>query len=140
MLKYLFEATFKDNGSSYKQTQADKSRLDPKKRSAFYDIVQVINQVKTFKLIKDSIFPNKDTYEVNLETGEFIINGKTLEVGWSSLEQNPPHVPIPPLELIYFRQVKQHVNIAKQERIGQEVRYFFGWKDSTGNIRTLGIE
>lgn len=69
MLKYLFTVTYKD-GTQFEQTQEDKSSVDPQ-RSAFFDVK--MDEVKEFKLTGD----NKE-YSVNLESGEFNVNGQLI--------------------------------------------------------------
>ncbi|HEY4359389.1 MAG TPA: hypothetical protein VGN17_00370 [Bryobacteraceae bacterium] len=99
MLKYLFEAHFKD-GSVIQQTQGDVSATDPTK-SAFYDVLQRQDDLKAFGLFSDE---SPNTYAVSLETGVFEINGIPFAV-------QDPSRPVPEdvqKRIVYFRRVTRH--------------------------------
>lgn len=129
MLKYLFKSEFSD-GTTFTQTQEDVSKIDPT-RSAFYDILESKSKIKKFTLSK--FFEH---YSVNLETGEFEINGVTFEVETGKpppiIDGHPPE-----LKLIYYRQHKQKMNVTVDTESGivtnatpgsDDITYFIGWE------------
>lgn len=67
MLKYLFTATYND-GSTYIQTQEDKSILEPEKRSSFFDVDHE-------RLVSFTLTGEGHTYSVNLHDGHFEVDG-----------------------------------------------------------------
>ena len=108
-LKYLFECEFLD-GSIYRQNPDDASIKFPpipdkeghlQGKSCMADIQEALDNfnIKRFTLIQDRVlFPK--TYSVNLETGEFNINGQSIEVEGNN--QLPLGIKLK-FKLIYFR-------------------------------------
>ena len=140
MLKYLFEATFKD-GTVYKQNKEDISITDPK-RSCFYDITQKLDQVAQFTLISQvNVIPQR--YTVDLITGLFHIRGKAIQVGEDIIGKK---------KLIFYRRHREHTTatyelksgkILSSEPSGSELMYFIGFESRLKGKkveRTIGIE
>lgn len=97
-LKYLFEAHLKD-GSIIRQTPEDISTAEPLTRSAFYDVVQRLDQVRVFGLYSD-----EHTYTVSLEDGHFEIDG----VPFSAQPVTSPIINAGgKFKLVYFRDHQQ---------------------------------
>lgn len=125
MLKYLFQATYKD-GSIYKQNKEDRS-LHHAHGSSYTDVKQ--DQLKSFFL-----FDNKNTFSVNLEDGHFEVNGVPFFMHANDALKN--------YRLIYFRNVQQHLTMQIKDRkeISREqtqgrIIYLLGWQtnDEKGN-------
>jgi hypothetical protein len=118
-LSYLFEAHFND-GSMIQQTPQDVSVVDPEK-SAYYDVMQRLGDVKVF-----GIYNDKNTYVVDLRDGHFEINGVPFSV---SSEEDLDLMPDQKFELVYFRRHK-HVTAVGGElpvELSHTVDYFLGW-------------
>jgi hypothetical protein len=116
MLKFLFECHFSD-GSSLKQTQEDVSAT-VKTKSAFYDVVQRLDDVVSFGLIGEG-----HTYAVDLIDGHFEIDGLPFNV-------QDPRTTLDPdakFRLVYFRKVQRHFN-QEFEQQGVEIDYHIGWQ------------
>jgi hypothetical protein len=107
-LKYLFKVEMKD-GEIYEQNKDDVSKRD-KTKSAFYDIKD--RPIKKFKLERWG-----EKHEVNLETGEFIINGIHLALHDEDIRD---------FRLIYYRRHKHNFQQGKQT--SHDVEYHFGWQ------------
>lgn len=91
-----FEAEY-INGDFYIQTQDDKSTHTEGKNS-FYDVLQRLDEVKRFHIIKD----DNTRHTVDLESGSFGING----VFFSIYEEGKQPV-IKKRKLIYFESKQQ---------------------------------
>ena len=65
-LKYLFRAVFSD-GSTIEQTQDDVSTTD-KTKSAWFDVLNRIGDVRTFLLVSDS-----STVSINITPGQKLV-------------------------------------------------------------------
>lgn len=128
MLKYLFKVEYTD-GTTFKQNKEDVSSVDNAK-SAFYDVLQSEKEIKTFTLTRFL-----ERYSVNLETGEFSINGTNLVV------EDGKTIPLienhSKLKLIFYRQHKQPMNIGYKIDTGKitsidagkdQITYFIGWE------------
>ena len=119
-LSYLFTCRFTD-GTTIQQTQDDVSSEDAT-RSAFFDVVQRLEDVQTF-VIKDS----EHTYMVDLRDGHFEIDGVPFEV---STEELPGEAMF---RLIYFHR-HQH-NVVQGQALtgdGAVIRYHVGWQTTIG--------
>lgn len=118
MLKYLFEAHFKD-GSLIQQAQDDQSIIEPTK-SRFYDVVQREDDLFAF-----GIFSNEThfTYAVDLRDGHFEVNNAPFY---------PAEVfklePDSKLRLIYFRQRRHHFHFGEDTPFSQETTFHIGWQ------------
>lgn len=131
-LKYLFTAEYED-GSAYAQPEDDISRLHKGDKdftpSSFRDIDQE-------KLVRFSLSDGVDTYEVDLRSGDFAVNGKELslhEQGFDPFAHK--------LRLIYFREVRKEFNANMEEVDVYVNKYVFGWQttDSTGKNHQLTV-
>jgi hypothetical protein len=122
-LKYLFTAVFND-GSYLDQNVADVSATDQTK-SCFYDVQERINDVVSFGLIDD----DENHACVNLDTGEFIINGSYFTL--SAL------LPDTKRELVYWRRhTHQFANGHEQ---AHDVEYIIGYK-ANGIDYTIAVQ
>ncbi len=126
-----FEADFKDN-TTYIQG-ADDVSIDTEGRNAFYDILQRMDDVVQFHLIKD----DNTRYTVDLRDGHFEING----IAFTSHDQfYVPGV----LKLIYFKEMHQNFHAGDSEPYEIKVnRYFIGWecnKNGKTTKATIAIE
>lgn len=134
-LKYLFTAEYED-GSTYVQPEDDISRLHKGTEdftpSSFRD-------VKQDELVAFSLSDGKDTYKVDLRTGDFSVNGKEISLH----EQNfDPYCN--DLKLIYFREVRKEFNSGTGEVAHYINKYFMGWqctdKDGKNHQLTIGVK
>lgn len=121
-LKYLFKVKFTD-GTTFKQTDQDVSKIDPK-RSAFYDVLHSEKPIKSFTLSK-----LLDYWTVDLETGEFSHNGIKFKLEWNVKPGKK--------ELIFQRQNEQDSvatfnkdtgKILSVEQGAHRIVYFLGYK------------
>ena len=139
-LNYRFVAIFAD-GHQIIQSPEDESKLDPEKRSAFYDVLEY---EKNFPLVRFVL--NEEGYGVlgrertqvfvDLTTGLFTVNGVEINIA----DQN--FIPTEPLRLIYFREthVQQTMNQQTGVRGGDTFyinRYFIGWQTTVNNQKEL---
>jgi hypothetical protein len=135
-LKYLFECHFND-GTRLLQTPEDVSSIDPT-RSAFYDVVQRLDDVDAFVLYEPgpNIVPNVNLI-VDLKTGLFSLNGVPF------LASNPSET-IPPdskFRLVYFRR-HTHITNGDGEQISHDTEYHLGWQttvDGKNYQQTIAI-
>jgi len=118
-LQYLFTAYFKD-GSTIKQTIEDVSTINPEK-SAFYDVLQRIEDLSHFVLHDHKTIPND--VSVCLVDGSFNVNGLALNVGDPRIQ--PPQDT--EYRLIYFRRHTHRFN-PQLEELDHEVEYVIGWQ------------
>jgi hypothetical protein len=127
-LAYLFEAQFSD-GSIITQTQDDSSTLKPG-GSAFTDVLE---KAKTSDPVAFGLFSDEHphTYAVNLETGEFEIDGVPFRVG----DEVPPEGA--KLRLIYFRNIKRSFRAIDFEPIEHKITFVFGWQTTTADGRNI---
>jgi len=136
-LKYLFEAQFTDN-TIYKQTLDDKSNLDPKKRSAYYDVQEEVKKGKTIRMF--SLKGDGNIISVDLGTGLFYINGLKVLLESEKLPQLPDK-----FTLIFYRQWTMSVNqdyrktkeglmkfVSQTPRGEKFCEYFIGWQCLVG--------
>src|SRR5258707_14004136 len=133
-LKYLFVVEYTD-GTTYHQTPEDKSKLDPDKRSEFYDVLQSGKTIKRFSLVEDTRLAllgmgNKIT--VDLTTGLFEVNGLPILFESEQLPTKPKR-----FELVFYRQWTRDQNVTydiktgnmvKREEAGVFCEYFIGWE------------
>lgn len=129
-LKYKFIALYSD-GSIFEQNDEDKSLKDAK-RSAFFDIDQ--EKLIAFALKNDN--PDKyEEYAVDLRTGEFLLNGISLnniifnkdEQEYDFRQNNQDNK----LRLIYFR--KNSISFSGFRIDGKETTYLLGWQTTDKN-------
>lgn len=118
-LKYLFKAELRD-GSVFEQPADDHSELEPERRTAFFDLLEIS---KENPIQKFSISNGEQTLLVDLLDGHFELNGVVI------LPQS--HViPIdnPTYKLIYHRTMQRHFNV-DYDQVGVEcVGTFVGWE------------
>jgi hypothetical protein len=126
ILKYLFFVEYTD-GTIYQQTPEDKSKIDPEKRSEFYDVLHSGKIIKRFSLIGDG---NKVT--VDLSTGLFYVNGLAVLLESDQLPTRPDL-----FDLIFYRQWTKDQNVTFSTKTGQILNrkpagsfceYFIGWR------------
>lgn len=132
-LKYLFTAIFED-GTVIKQTQDDVSVIDPKKRSAFYDVLEYEKKSKLVQFeIDNAHLAYYDTFEdvrIDLKTGLFLVNNLQIDI------TDQLFYPTEPLKLIYFRETRIETDVIKESGKADEIksqrfyinRYFVGWE------------
>jgi hypothetical protein len=133
ILKYLFEVEYED-GEIYKQTPADKSKIDPEKRSEFYDVMQEVEKGR--KIVKFSLVGEGNKVSVDLVTGMFIVNGLEVLLEGDKVPGMPKE-----FQLIFYRQTDEDLNITveiqgdgktpkiiKQEKGDTFTEYFIGWQ------------
>lgn len=128
-LRYLFKALLQD-GTIFEQTLEDKSKIDPEKRNAFYDLLQADaagNKIVTFGIFGVN---EKKALVVDLRDGHFELNGTILIHG----EVLPGPIP---LKLIYYRAVEQDLQVTYKVKTGEVLKevagdhrdqYFVGWE------------
>jgi len=125
-LKYLFVAEFID-GSVIEQTPEDRSKLDPEKRSEFYDVLQSGKELRSFSLVG-----NGQKVTVDLITGLFEVNGLPILLESDKLPTLPEK-----FTLIFYRQHTHDYNATydtktgeqiKREEAGHFIEYFIGWQ------------
>lgn len=124
ILKYLFQATYKD-GSVYLQNEEDKSITEPETRSCYFDVK--VDEVKSF-----FIFNNDHTYSVNLEDGHFEVDGMPFFM-------HTDHR-LTDYRLVYYRQHTHSFNQETSDELSHEVEYCIGWQanDSDGkNVQRI---
>lgn len=149
-LKYLFEVKYAD-GEVYRQTPEDKSKIDPEKRSEFYDVLQEVEKGRTirfFSLIEQG--GNNNIVTVDLGTGIFYVNSLPVILESVKLPTMPDK-----FELIFYRQWTQSVNQDYKKNkegilkfVGMTPQgeafceYFIGWKCKIANkeyIQKMGV-
>ena len=115
---YLFTCRLND-GTIIQQTQEDVSQEDTT-RSAFFDVVQRIEDVETFSIKK---YDAPHNYMVDLRDGHFEIDGIPFQV---SSEELPGEAKF---RLIYFHR-HQHRVVQGQVMSGNgaSIRYHIGWQ------------
>ncbi len=120
-MKYHFEVEFQD-GSTYKQTKEDVSKVDPK-RNCFYDVLNSGKDIKVFTLKR-----LLDTWSINLKTGVFKHNGNEFQLEWNIKPQKR--------ELYYMKNVERdfNANYNTEKKINSiesgavRIIYFLGYK------------
>lgn len=131
-LKYLFTAEYED-GTTYHQPEDDISRFHKGDKdftpSSFRDIDQD-------KLVKFSLLNAKDTFAVDLRTGNFSVNGVELSLHEQNFDPFAHK-----LRLIYFREVRKEFDVNMNEKEAYINKYVFGWQttDSTGKNHQLTV-
>jgi hypothetical protein len=113
MLAYLFTCCLKD-GTCIQQTQADVSASDST-RSAFYDVLQRIDEVETFRLTDGS-----HTYLVDLRDGHFEVDGVRFNAQSDELPGTAEY------RLIYFHRHCHQVVGGQMQ--GDLIEYYIGWQ------------
>jgi hypothetical protein len=132
-LAYLFECHFSD-GTMLQQTPEDTSKIAPpeEKKSAFYDVMQRIDDVIVFGLVNDD-----HTYVVDLRDGHFDINGRSFTI--HDKEDLPPDTKY---RLVYFRRRTEAVTLGYVEAQESSVKYHLGWQatvDGKNHQKTIAI-
>lgn len=124
-LKYKFVAEFTD-GSFFKQTSDDKSKLDDKK-NCYYDLLQTGKTIRRFSLVGEG-----NTITVDLETGIFYVNSLPVLLESERLPTLPDK-----FTLIWYTQVTQSTNVTYEKKDRSVVslvdqpeyrEYFCGWQ------------
>lgn len=127
-LKYLFRATFSDK-TTITQNEQDVSIID-KTKSQFYDVLHVEKDIILFDLYLDG----QKYVTLDLQSGEFNINGKPFNVG--------EEIPMPKntkRKLIYYRQHQHEFSAFGGEELSHKIKYFLGWEVNTGGKNTKRI-
>ena len=114
-LKYLFIAMMRD-GSLIEQTEEDRSIVDPLK-SAFYDVVQRIDEVDAFILLGQG-----HTYLVDLHDGHFELDNVPFSI---QPVEHPTIVPGGKFSLIYWR---DHQHALTESGATHQIQYRIGWR------------
>lgn len=129
-----FEADFSD-GTTYIQGIKDES-IDTEGKNAFFDILQRMDQVIRFHIIKDT----GDRYTVDLRDGHFEINGCPFDAHEQYFDTRGKT-----LQLIYFKEmrrddtvtgtVQEDLSIKQATTPGVPYvnRYFIGWQTNKPN-------
>ena len=118
-LKYLFTATFAD-GSVIEQDANDISKLDPKKRSMFYDVLAYSEKSPMVSFLLKG---NGHEYKVDLQDGHFEIDGISFLM----------HEDILPFyRVVFFRNHTHSFNVGqvKSEEISHDIVYRMGWQST----------
>jgi len=136
LLKYLFTAYYND-GTTFIQPLDDKSKIEPDKRSAFFDI----DHEKLIRFELKNILNPQEIYSVSLSNGEIEINNSNKII----LPQENKN--LSNFRLIYFRRKELLVNYTITTETGKVtneriVCYILGWQanDSFGNNIKKTIE
>lgn len=135
-LKYLFTVEYTD-GTTYQQTPADISKLEPERRSEFYDVVNSGKKIRTFTLKEQSLFRPK-WISVDLTTGEF-----TYSKNANPTFEGDEKPDFKDLELIFFRQHQHDVNTRDNKELDHRVTYFLGWQtniDGKNYKQIMGVK
>ena len=132
-LKYLFECHFND-GTMLHQTQEDVSKIAPpeENKSAFYDVMQRINDVIVFGIVDE-----KHTYVVDLRDGHFEIDGMAFTI--HDKEDLPPDAVF---RLIYFRRRVEQVTMGYVQAQSSSMKYHLGWQttvDGKNYQKTIAV-
>jgi len=126
--KYKLHILF-DDDSEWDANDEDVSETDPTK-SSFYDLMQIKKPILAAVINDDK----GHGLGINLQTGEFHLNGNTFQV-----DENP----LPPMQrdLIFFRQHQHDTSTKYEQDTGKiksvketdhRVKYFLGWKVNIG--------
>lgn len=125
-LKYLFRCYFRD-GSKVYQTLEDISSSDPKK-SAYFDVVQRLNEVETF-----TITDGRTSATVDLCDGSFTVNGAKFFTEYRGVPRGTS------LELVYFRRRTESFNAATRQPVRSTCEFHIGWK-SGDQVVTISLK
>lgn len=129
-LKYLWTAVF-DDGVEIKQPKNDHYSKHDKKAegnpSAFLDVIDKQEKAKLLVFYLENV-ETGDKIGVDLETGQFAINGIAFDAHEQNLDVTDKE-----LEIVYFREVRIDTEMAvmgwteagKKHYIN---RYFIGWQ------------
>ena len=132
-LKFLFKAELSD-GSIFEQNPEDKSAIDPEKRSAFFDLLEL---TKTLDIVRFSIYDGVDTYLVDLTDGHFEVNGMKFIARSEQLPED-----FPKFRIVFFRQHQHTFNVGYDE-LSHNVTYFIGWQTTINGKnyqQTIGVK
>ena len=106
-LRYLFVAHYVD-GTCFRQPADDTSRVNPRK-SAYFD-------VRHADLIRFELLGRGQRLVVNLETGDFMIDGRIVKPGCAVAERR---------RLVYFR---RHTHTVCDGEVVHRISYVLGWE------------
>jgi hypothetical protein len=116
-LSYLFECHFND-GTILQQTQEDVSSTEPT-RSAFFDVIQRLNDVQLF-----GVYNDVHTAVVDLRDGHFEIDGVVFTISGDELPEGDHE-----LRLIYFRRHRHTLAMGEiPDELKHETEYHIGWQ------------
>jgi hypothetical protein len=118
-LKYWFGVVYKD-GSTFDQNEEDKSTVDPL-RSSYFDVR--LEDVVVFYIHDD-----ESAYSVNLETGEFAVDGHHFRMHDDGEVSGR-------LELVFHRRHRHDFNGTTE--IGHAVVYRIGWVCPETNVTRI---
>jgi len=132
-LKYLFHAVFADGGE-FIQDPDDVSKIDPIKRSQYYDLLQEVENGRVIRLF--SLVGEGHIITVDLGTGLFYFDGFKILLEGDKLPTLPDK-----FTLIFYRQWTQSVNVDYKANKKGEMElisaaptgekfceYFIGWQ------------
>jgi hypothetical protein len=127
-LDYLFTAEFSD-GTKLHQDRHDRSRVEPLTRSAFYDVLQRIAEVRRFSIESRD---RRHLHVVDLTTGHFETDGQIICNPYGQLTN---------YRVIYFRRCEQGFEQGWVMR-PKIVAYFIGWQanDAQGRNQQMTLE
>jgi hypothetical protein len=125
-LDYLFTAILADE-TVFCQPVDDHSELDPERRTAFYDLLELSkdNPVKYF-----AISNGKDTLAVDLVTGNFALNGVEM-----MSQSDVPQIEDPEYKLIYHRTMRRRFNVDTHDESVECLGHFIGWEVSVKKVK-----
>lgn len=118
-LKYLFIAEFQD-GSVIEQEPADKSLIDPEKRSRFFDVLQQVEAGN--HVVRFSLRGAGHIYTVDLIDGHFEVDGVSFKMIEGVL---------PEYRIVFFRRHTHSFNVnvdGEQKEVGHDIVYRMGWQ------------
>lgn len=119
-----FQADFK-NKTTYIQNGNDES-VDVKGKNSFYDILQRMDEVSQFHIVKD----DGTRYTVDLTDGHFEVNGVSFII-------HDQHYTPRKMKLIYFKEMHQNFKVGGDEPYEIRVnRYFMGWECNENDKNT----
>lgn len=107
MFTYLFVATFTD-GSEIRQTQEDRSTLEPEGRTAFYDVLNSGKEIQEFSLVRAS----DGAVMITVVPATGIFKCEAIVVGKLDV-----HNADGPAEVVYSRRVQQSFDTNAADQI-----------------------
>jgi hypothetical protein len=124
-LKYLFKATFA-NGFVYQQNAADKSVIEPEKRSCFTDVRKQVESGNA--LLRFELVSGDQSYAVDLTDGHFEHNGVAFAVSDGINPNEPQELAGAKRDIVFWRRHTHEFRLSDGEELGHGVRYDLGWQ------------
>ena len=121
MLKYLFTAHYAD-GTTINQDQADDAVTSISgARSMFYSVLKYQEKSPLVAFVLHDVSESStNKYAVNVQTGEFIINGARFYV-------HDKDLPLKNMRIVFFRR-HSHSMTTGARHLGHEIVYRVGWQ------------